>query len=170
MFFKWINIATQGYVYLWPPRVTIIIFLCVCLPVAQETGVQYQVESYQRLRKWYLIAPCLTLSILRLGSRVKWSNPWKEVAPSTTPWCSSYWKGSLRWQLYYFFNNSLWIHQLFLTAYQLLRVISCIEVRESHSLYSHIYLFFVYFLKKFFFCSLFYWIQIIFKQIYLTHR
>ena len=31
--------------------------------------------------------PCLTLSIIRYGSRVKWSNPGKEVAPSPTPWC-----------------------------------------------------------------------------------
>ena len=29
-------------------------------------------------------------------SRVKWSNPEKGVAPSPTPRCSSYWKGSLR--------------------------------------------------------------------------
>ena len=28
-------------------------------------------------------------------SRVKWSNPGKGVAPSPTPQCSSYWKGSL---------------------------------------------------------------------------
>ena len=27
------------------------------------------------------------------GSRVKWSNPGKGVAPSSTPQCSSYWKG-----------------------------------------------------------------------------
>ena len=37
-----------------------------------------------------------TLSIIRYGSRVKWSNPGKGVAPSHTPWCSSYRKGSLR--------------------------------------------------------------------------
>ena len=29
--------------------------------------------------------PCLTLSITRYGSRVKWSNPGKGVAPSPTP-------------------------------------------------------------------------------------
>ena len=40
--------------------------------------------------------PCLTLSIIRYISRVKWSNPGNGVAPSPTPWCSSYWKGSLR--------------------------------------------------------------------------
>ena len=37
--------------------------------------------------------PCLTLSIIRYESRVKWSNPGKGVAPSPTPWCSSYGKG-----------------------------------------------------------------------------
>ena len=31
--------------------------------------------------------PCLTLSIIRYGTRVKWSNPEKGVAPSPTPWC-----------------------------------------------------------------------------------
>ena len=45
--------------------------------------------------KWYLIPPFLTLSIIRHLSRVKWSNPGERVAPSPTPQCSSYWKGSL---------------------------------------------------------------------------
>ena len=66
-----------------------------CLPMARETWVQSQVASYQRLLKWYLIPLCLTLSNIRLVSRVKWSNPKKGVAPSPTPRCSSYWKGSL---------------------------------------------------------------------------
>ena len=39
--------------------------------------------------------PCLTLSIIRYGSRVKWSNPGEGVAPSLTPWCSCYRKESL---------------------------------------------------------------------------
>ena len=39
--------------------------------------------------------PCLTLSNIRFVSRVKWSNPEKGVEPSSTPRCSSYWKGSL---------------------------------------------------------------------------
>ena len=59
-----------------------------CSLMARETWVQSQVESYQRLKKWYLMPPCLTLSILRYGSRVKWSNPGKGVAPFPTPWCS----------------------------------------------------------------------------------
>ena len=56
--------------------------------MTQETWVQSQVESYQRLRKWYLMPPFLTLSIIRYGSRVKWSNPGKGITPSPTPWCS----------------------------------------------------------------------------------
>ena len=63
--------------------------------MARETWVQSQVESYQRLKKWYLMPPCLTPSIIRYGSRVKWSNQGKGVGPSPTPWCSSYRKGSL---------------------------------------------------------------------------
>ena len=51
-------------------------------PMARETWVQSQVESYQRLKKLYLILPCLTLSIIRYRSRVKWNNPGKGVAPS----------------------------------------------------------------------------------------
>ena len=45
--------------------------------------------------KIVLDTSCLTLSNMRYVSRVKWSNSGKGVAPSPTPWCSSYWKGSL---------------------------------------------------------------------------
>ena len=41
------------------------------------------------------------LSIIRYGSRVKWNNPGKGVAPSPTPGCRSYRKGSLRVTLDY---------------------------------------------------------------------
>ena len=42
-----------------------------------------------------MIPPCLILSNIRYALRVKWSNPGKGLAPSLTPQCSSYWKGSL---------------------------------------------------------------------------
>ena len=67
-----------------------------CSPMARETRVQSEVESYQSLKKWYLTPPCLILSIRRYGSRVKWSNPGKGVAPFPTPWCITCRKGSLR--------------------------------------------------------------------------
>ena len=44
-----------------------------------------QVESYQRLKKWYLKPPCLTLSFIRYVLWVRWSNPGKGVAPFPTP-------------------------------------------------------------------------------------
>ena len=53
--------------------------------MAWETRIQSQVATYQTLKKWYLIHSCLTLSIIRYVSRVKWSNPGKRVAPSPTP-------------------------------------------------------------------------------------
>ena len=72
-----------------------------CLPMVQETGVQSPVKSYQRLKKWNLMPPCLILSIIIYVSRVKWSNQGKRVAPSPTPRCSCYWKGRLRVALDY---------------------------------------------------------------------
>ena len=41
------------------------------------------------------MTPCLTLSNIRYVLRVKWTNPGKGLAPSSTPRCYSYWKGSL---------------------------------------------------------------------------
>ena len=55
-----------------------------------ENWVQSQVKSYQRLLKWYWLPHCLALCNIRYVSRVKWCNPGKKVAPSSTPQCSSY--------------------------------------------------------------------------------
>ena len=60
---------------------------------SRKTRVQSQVESYQRLKKWYLMPPCLALSTIRCRSRVKQS--WERSSAPPTPRCSSYWKGSL---------------------------------------------------------------------------
>ena len=49
-----------------------------------------------KTQKWYLMPPYLTLSIIVYGSRVKWNDPGKGVAPSSTPRSSSYRKWSLR--------------------------------------------------------------------------
>ena len=82
--------------------------------MVRETWVQSQVVSYQRLQKLYLIPPCLTLSNIRCLLRVKWSKLGKGIAPSPTPWCSSYWKGSLLVTL----NNG---RQLYLLTYPYLK-------------------------------------------------
>ena len=70
--------------------------LVECSPLVQETWVHSQVESYQNSKKWYLMQPCLTLSIIRYKSRVKCNNPGKGVAPFPTLRCSSYWKGDFQ--------------------------------------------------------------------------
>ena len=61
-------------------------------------------------KKWCLIRHCLTLSIIKYVSRVKWSNLGKGVAPSSTPWYGSYWK----WSFWIALNYS---HKLYLLLY-----------------------------------------------------
>ena len=53
--------------YNWP------ISIIECSPMARETKVQSQCESFQKLKKKkksYFMPPCLTLSIIRFRSRV----------------------------------------------------------------------------------------------------
>ena len=38
-----------------------------------------------KTKKWYLIPPCLTLSIIKYVSEIKWSNPEKGVVLSPKP-------------------------------------------------------------------------------------
>ena len=67
----YMNIYIYTYIYICTYTGHWAIRVLECSPMARETWVQSQVESYQRLKKWYLMPPCLTLSIIRYGSRVK---------------------------------------------------------------------------------------------------
>ena len=98
-----------------------------CLLMAQETGVQSQFMSYQRLKNdtWC----CLAFSIIRCVSRVKWTNPGKEVVPSPTPWCSSFWKGSLQVTLNY--SSQLCICIKMVMALNNLRWLICHKNRQT---------------------------------------
>ena len=89
------NRAIYMYIYIYITTGPLFYWV-ECLPIFRETGVQSQVQSYQRLKKWYLMPPCLTLSIRRYGTKVKWSNLGNGVAPFLTPLCSSYLKGNLQ--------------------------------------------------------------------------
>ena len=100
----------------------------------QKTGVQSQVESYQTLKNWYLIHPYLTISNIRYGSRIKWSNPGKGVAPSPTPRCSSYWKRSFRVTL----DDS---RQLYFYLYMVGQSFRCMFTLKSYSTYNFSYFF-----------------------------
>ena len=85
----------------------------------------------QKTQNWYLIHSCLKLSIVSLGSRVKWSNPGKGVVPFRTPRYSSYWKRNFLFALDY-------CRQLYIYIYRE-------RERErkawNFSLYSYIYIY-----------------------------
>ena len=67
-------------------------------------------------QKCYLIFPCLTLSIIRYRSRIKWSNTGKGVALFSAPRCSSYRKESLWVTLDYYYIEKMvreiWVQSL----------------------------------------------------------
>ena len=65
------------------------------LPIVRETGVQSQVESYQRLKKMVLDAALLNTQHFKVWIKGKEEHPGNGVAPSPTSRCNSYWKGSL---------------------------------------------------------------------------
>ena len=69
--------------------------------MARETWVQSQVESYQRLKKMVLDASLLDTQRYKVRIKGKVKQSREGVAPSPTPWCSSYRKGSLRVTLDY---------------------------------------------------------------------
>ena len=76
-----------------------------------------------KTKKWYLMPSCLTLSNIRYGSRVKWSNRGKGVAPFPTAWCSSYWKGGFWVTLDY----GLWTKHIFMQFYFCLQNFNTVE-------------------------------------------
>ena len=65
----------------------------------QSSRVQSQFESYQTKKKTVLDAALLNNQHQKVRIKVKWSYPGEWVAPSPTPWCSSYRKGNLRFSL-----------------------------------------------------------------------
>ena len=67
-----------------------------CLPVIQETRVQSQIKSYQRLKKLVLDTSLLNTQHYKVQIKGKWNNSGKGVASSPIPWCSSYLKGAFR--------------------------------------------------------------------------
>ena len=92
-------------------------------PMAWETRVQSLVKSYQRLKKWYLMPPCLTLSVIIYVSRVKWSNPGKEQRLSLHLGVVAIEKGAFEspsTTVANFTNLLYLIDWLILTAYQLI--------------------------------------------------
>ena len=112
-----------------------------CSPMARKTWVQSRVELYWRLKKWCLISPCLTLSIIRYVSRVKWSNPGQGVAYSPIPWCSSNWKGTLLGSPR-LWSSTPWKQKQYLCANKLVLAHLGVKLPTSYSLTNHMYIYF----------------------------
>ena len=92
-----------------------------------------------KTKKWYLMPTCLAISMIKYGSRVKWVNPGKGVAPSPTYRCSSYRKGGLRVTLDYG-------RQLYLLYFYPIRIILK-QFNLAHRWFSNVY---YYYSKEFF--------------------
>ena len=71
----------------WPIGLVVRLFIRQKLG---RPGFNPRTSHIKDLKKWYLMPPRLTLSIIRYGSWIRWSNPGKGVAPFPIPWCSSY--------------------------------------------------------------------------------
>ena len=111
--------------------------VCVCVCV-HKLGLQSQVKSYQRLKKWYLMLPGSTFSIIRYGSRVKWSNPRKRVEPPPTRRCFTYWKESLRAALDYGPPTYIYIY-IYMRTYQSNQFY--VRTMYTHTHTGHIYIY-----------------------------
>ena len=57
---------------------------------------------------------CLTLSNIRYGSRVKWNNTGKGVAPSPTLWCNSFEKGTFELPLLIYIYIYIYIYIIYI--------------------------------------------------------
>ena len=78
------------------------------------------------LRKWYLIHPCLTFSIIRYVSGVKGSNPDKGGAPLLHVGLMVIWKGSIRVALDYRHQVYFYIY-----IYMILSLSTCQRTRQN---------------------------------------
>ena len=63
-----------------------------------------------KTQKMVLNASLLDTQYFKVWIKGKWSNPRKGVVPSSTPWCSSYWKGSLQVALDYSWLTYIYIY------------------------------------------------------------
>ena len=57
-----------------------------------------------KTQKWYLMSPCLTLHLVRYGSRVKWSNLGNGVVPSLWVALNYSWQLYLLWTCFYLWS------------------------------------------------------------------
>ena len=79
----WLYIYIYIYIYIY------MTLWLECSPIARKARVQSYIAVCQRLQKWYLMLPWLTLNIIKHRSRVKWGSWGKGVVPFFLPCYSS---------------------------------------------------------------------------------
>ena len=109
--------------------------------MTRETRVQSQVALYQKLKIWYLIPPCLTLSIIRYVSRVKLSNPMEGVAPSPTPRCHSFCKGCLQLALDYGRKFYFYIYETNHSHFEQIKFLKLMDMLNQLYTHTHTYIY-----------------------------
>ena len=131
---RYIYIHIYIYIYMY-----IYVYICIYMHTHTHTYIYIYIYVYTlKTQEWYLMPFWLTLSIIRYGSRVKWSNPGKGVASSSTPWCSSNQKGSLSVALDYCHQLYVYIYIYIMVGCVLQHINSC---RSFNSIYIYIYIY-----------------------------
>ena len=125
--------------------------VCVCVCVynywvvcqwSRRPGFNTRSSHTKDSKNWYLMMPCLALSIIKWGSKVKWSNPGNEVAPFSIPRCSSFWKRSLWVTLDYGRQLCLYIYMCVCVCVCIyIYIYVCVCVCVCVYIYMHIYIY-----------------------------
>ena len=79
---NWIVWNRTVYIYMYKYRT--LAERLECSPLARETWIHSQIETYQRLKKWYLMPPCLTQHYkVQIKSKVERSTERSSALPYT---------------------------------------------------------------------------------------
>ena len=149
----WTQVAVMITITLWVPQhitylcvsVCIYVYICVCVCVCEQMSVDIYIGIMVRefmngledqssipggvipkTQKMVLDASLLNIQHYNVWIKGKWSNPRKGVVPSSTPWFSSYWKGSLQVTLdYNWLTYFIYIYIYILTHTHIYKFIYC---------------------------------------------
>ena len=108
-----------------------LLHLCISyiLLIVNSSGEQGSI-SLTKDSKMVLDASLLSSQHYKVWIKGKWSIPGKEVEPSSTPWCSSYWKGSRQVDL----ENCQMIYLLIIYILTIIMLIESKVLKNFHNM------------------------------------
>ena len=94
----WIFFSSYFYIHIFFQYMSLISIDIIVRVFANVPGDQGSIpgQVIPKTQKMVLDASLLNIHHYKAWIKDKWRNPGKVVAPSPTPWCNSYWKGSLQ--------------------------------------------------------------------------